>query len=120
MLVVDDLHQVVTQFLFIAAYQNGHPSFQGHRTEQYEQPTGRGTDLGQRNYMHQPATMTNQHPNMGVKLEQAVFNPRGPGRGIPVVHSQGPNPAPGRDSNYMDGVTKDYASDIQGNYIYRA
>lgn len=58
--------------------------------------------------------MPNWYHTVGVKVEQPVFNPRGPGRGIPLqTHS--PNPAPGRDSNYMNGLANDYSSNIQGS-----
>lgn len=98
----------------MAGYKNGQTPFQGHRTEQHEQAVGRGADFVQRNnYIQQPAAMPNWHNNMGGKVEQAVFNPRGPGRGIPLqTHS--PSPTPGRDSNYMNGVAYGYSSNAQG------
>ncbi|XP_078353924.1 uncharacterized protein LOC144638600 isoform X11 [Oculina patagonica] len=78
-----------------AGFQNGQPSHQGYRPKQYEQP---------HNYTQQPG---------GVKVEQAIFNPRGPGRGIPM-QSPGPNPVPGRDSNYVNGVPNEYSNNTQG------
>ena len=98
----------------LAGYQNGQPPFQGHRTEQHEQTFGRGADFVQRNnYIQQPAAVPNWKHNISVNVEQAVFNPRGPGRGIPLqTHS--PNPAPGRRSNYMNGVGNDHSSNVQG------
>ncbi|XP_078353915.1 uncharacterized protein LOC144638600 isoform X2 [Oculina patagonica] len=84
-----------TDFQHSAGFQNGQPSHQGYRPKQYEQP---------HNYTQQPG---------GVKVEQAIFNPRGPGRGIPM-QSPGPNPVPGRDSNYVNGVPNEYSNNTQG------
>lgn len=101
-------------FSFLTGYQNGQPPFQGYRTEQHEQAGGRGAAFVQRdNYNQQPAAMPNWHHNMGGKVEQAVFNPRGPGRGIPL-QTQSPGRAPGRDSSYMNGAANGYSSNAQG------
>lgn len=98
------IYVICNSFSLLAGYQNGQPPFQGHRTEQHEQCN---------NYIQQPAAMPNRHHNMVGKVEQAVFNPRGPGRGIPLqTHS--PSPAPGRDNNYMSGVANGNSSNFQG------
>jgi len=67
---------------YFAGNQIERPSFQGYRT-QNEQPQRDG-NMGQQNYS-QPTVngsdMANHYQGMGVRHEEAVFNPRGPGRG---------------------------------------
>ena len=62
--------------------------------------------VGQQTY-RQPYELSNQQAAMGVRLEEAVFNPRGPGRGGGMVTQSVPSHAPGRNSGYMNGSTNE-------------
>lgn len=80
----------------------------------YHQPI-RGGNLGQQNYMV-PPVMNNQHPTIGVRGEQAIFNPRGPGRGGGVVNQSPPSHPPPGSNSYMNGFANEYPHDEeQGN-----
>ena len=70
--------------LFLGGNPNEQPSFQGYNTQNFDELPQRSGNAGQWNYNH-PAVngpeMMNNHQGMGVAREEAVFNPRGPGRG---------------------------------------
>ena len=84
---------------------------QAYRTDQLEQPVfaangpGRGRGLVYQ-YLIQTALSNGPSFNcgeIGVKREQAVFNPAGPGRGGVGVYHPSPTP-PGRGGMVMNGM----------------
>ena len=62
--------------------------------------------VGQATY-RQPYELSNQPAAMGVRVEEAVFNPRGPGRGGGMVPQSVPSYSPGRNSGFMNGSNND-------------
>ncbi|XP_073227246.1 uncharacterized protein [Porites lutea] len=63
---------------------NGQTSFQGYQGQHFPEPTQWGRNTEQQNYPQQTINgfeMMNSHQPMGVRREEAVYNPRGPGRG---------------------------------------
>ena len=62
--------------------------------------------VGQATY-RQPYELGNQQAAMGVRVEEAVFNPQGPGRGGGMVPQSVPSYSPGRNSGFMNGSTND-------------
>ena len=77
-----------------------------------------GGHFGQQNY-RQSAELTNQHQPMGVRHEEAVFNPKGPGRGGGAVNQFTPSYAPaGRTNGYMNAGMSNGYSNFQGEYMW--
>ena len=79
---------------------------------QYMHPGGRGSYHG-----HQSAVMMRPYQNTGVRVEQAIFNPRGPGRGVGMMQSFGPSSevVPGGASSILNGATNSYPHEAEGN-----
>lgn len=75
----------------------------------------RGGSLEQQNYRQAP-DMTRRRQGMGVRQEEAVFNPRGPGRGGGVINQPAPSHAPGGGNSYMNGMPNEY-SNAEGKLI---
>ena len=90
-------------FLFFVGIQNEQQPFQ--------------VPFGQQNY-GKSAEVTNHQQAMGVRQEEAVFNPRGPGRGGGVISQPTPSYAPGRGNSCMNEMANDY-SNVEGNIKVR-
>lgn len=77
---------------------------------QYMHPGGRGSYHG-----HQSAVMMRPYQNTGVRVEQAIFNPRGPGRGVGMMQSFGPSSevVPGGASSILNGATNSYPHEAE-------
>lgn len=71
-------------FFFCVGNPNGQTSFQGYQGQHFPEPTQWSRNTEQQNYPQQTINgfeMMNSHQPMGVRREEAVYNPRGPGRG---------------------------------------
>ena len=78
-------------FIFFSPYvffcvgnPNGQTSFQGYQGQHLPEPTQWSGNMEQQNYPQQTINgteMMNSYQPMGVRREEAVYNPRGPGRG---------------------------------------
>ena len=69
---------------FCVGNPNGQTSFQGYQGQHFPEPTQWSGNMEQQNYPQQTINgfeMMNSHQPMGVRREEAVYNPRGPGRG---------------------------------------
>ncbi|XP_022779028.1 probable ATP-dependent RNA helicase DDX4 isoform X3 [Stylophora pistillata] len=80
------------------------------RRGQYQHPRGRGPYHG-----HQSGVMMRSFQNMGVSVEQAIFNPSGPGRGVGMMQSFGTSSevVPGGASSVLNGVTNSYPHEAE-------
>ena len=66
--------------------------------------------VGQQRY-RQPSEMNYQQEAVGVRREEAVFNPRGPGRGGGMINQNTQSFAPGQNSSYMNGIANESSYD---------
>ena len=71
-------------YFFCVGNPNGHTLYQGYQGQHFPEPTQWSGNMEQQNYTQQTingSEMMNSHQPMGVRREEAVYNPRGPGRG---------------------------------------
>ena len=103
-------------FFLVGGIHAEQRSFQGYQQNYNKQPL-EGGNYGQQSYS-QPAVngpeMTTYQQGMGVRHEEATFNPRGPGRGGGIIDQPLSDQGPGRSNNYMNGMANDY-SNVEGN-----
>ncbi|KAM7432977.1 putative ATP-dependent RNA helicase ddx4 [Porites harrisoni] len=70
---------------------NGQTSFQGYQGQHFPEPIQWSGNMEQQNYPQQTingSELMNSYQPMGVRREEAVYNPRGPGRGGGYQHEQ--------------------------------
>ena len=74
----------LTTCIFFVGSPNGQTLFQGYQGQHFPEPTQWSGNTEHQNYPQQTINgyeMINSHQPMGVRREEAVYNPRGPGRG---------------------------------------